>query len=144
MPVAFVRLSRCNLACVWCDTAYTWRWEGETRPHRDGTAYDRQANQITLDEADVAQRILALGQNRLVITGGEPLLQGVALARMLALLPDTSVEIETNGTVAPPPGVAEMATSPRCAATMAATIAMPSPAPPPVPLPSRVRPASTR
>lgn len=105
VPVAFVRLSRCNLACVWCDTAYTWRWEGETRPHRDGTAYDRQANQITLDEADVAQRILALGQNRLVITGGEPLLQSAALARMLALLPDTSVEIETNGTVAPTPAL---------------------------------------
>ncbi len=106
VPVAFVRLSRCNLACVWCDTAYTWRWEGDAnlpgRPHRDGVAFDRQANQIALDEADVAQRIKALGQSRLVITGGEPLLQGAALARMLALLPDISVEIETNGTVAPP------------------------------------------
>ena len=106
VPVAFVRLSRCNLACVWCDTAYTWRWEGDpnlsNRPHRDGVAFDRQANQIALDEADVAQRIKALGQSRLVITGGEPLLQGAALARMLALLPDISVEIETNGTVAPP------------------------------------------
>ena len=102
MPVAFVRLSRCNLACVWCDTAYTWRWEGDNRPHRDGAAFERAANQIALDEADVAERIAALGQNRLVVTGGEPLLQGAALARMLALLPDISVEIETNGTVAPP------------------------------------------
>jgi len=23
VPVAFIRLSRCNLACTWCDTAYT-------------------------------------------------------------------------------------------------------------------------
>ena len=102
-PVAFVRLSRCNLACTWCDTAYTWRFEGDNRPHRDGLAFERTANQITLDEADVAARIMALGQDRLVITGGEPLLQGAALARMVALLQGMTVEIETNGTVAPHP-----------------------------------------
>mgnify|MGYP006170612351 FL=1 len=102
MPVAFVRLSRCNLACTWCDTAYTWRFEGDNRPHRDGIAFDRKANQVTLSPADTAERIAALGQKRLVITGGEPLLQAGALAEMLALLPDISVEIETNGTVAPP------------------------------------------
>lgn len=102
MPVAFVRLSRCNLACTWCDTAYTWRFEGDNRPHRDGNAFERKANQVVLDEAEVAERINALGQKRLVVTGGEPLLQGAALARLLDLLPDMSVEIETNGTVAPP------------------------------------------
>lgn len=101
-PVAFVRLSRCNLACTWCDTAYTWRFEGDNRPHRDGIAYDRKANQVTLSPDDTAARIAALGQNRLVITGGEPLLQAGGLAEMLAYLPDISVEIETNGTVIPP------------------------------------------
>ncbi len=102
IPVAFVRLSRCNLACVWCDTAYTWRFEGDNRPHRDGIAFERKANQVTLSPAGTAERIAALGQKRLVITGGEPLLQAGALAETLALLPDISVEIETNGTVAPP------------------------------------------
>ena len=102
-PVAFVRLSRCNLACTWCDTAYTWRFEGDNRPHRDGIAFDRKANQVTLSPAETAAQIAALGQNRLVITGGEPLLQAGALAEMLAHLPDISVEIETNGTVAAPP-----------------------------------------
>ncbi|MEO6153109.1 MAG: 7-carboxy-7-deazaguanine synthase QueE [Croceibacterium sp.] len=101
-PCAFIRLSRCNLACVWCDTAYTWRFTGDDRPHRDGVAYYRQDNQVTLDEADAAARIAALGQPRLVVTGGEPLLQAPALARLLALLPGIAVEIETNGTVAPP------------------------------------------
>ncbi|MEZ5688076.1 MAG: 7-carboxy-7-deazaguanine synthase QueE [Caenibius sp.] len=105
VPVAFVRLSRCNLACQWCDTAYTWRFTGDNRPHRDGTSYDRAANQITLDETDVAARIAALGQSRLVVTGGEPLLQGAALAKMLAHLPDMAVEVETNGTVAPHPAL---------------------------------------
>lgn len=102
MPVAFVRLSRCNLACTWCDTAYTWRFEGDNRPHRDGIAFDRKANQVTLSPEETAARIAALGQKRLVITGGEPLLQAGALAEMLAHLPDIAVEIETNGTVAPP------------------------------------------
>lgn len=103
MPVAFMRLSRCNLACQWCDTAYTWRFEGDNRPHRDGVDYDRKANQVTLSEEEVAARILALGQNRLVITGGEPLLQGAALAKLLDLLPDLTVEVETNGTTIAPP-----------------------------------------
>lgn len=100
-PCAFVRLSRCNLACTWCDTAYTWRFEGDNRPHRDGLAFARTANQVTLGADEVAARIAALGQDRLVITGGEPLLQGAALARMVALLPGMAIEIETNGTVAP-------------------------------------------
>ncbi|MBE5074897.1 7-carboxy-7-deazaguanine synthase QueE [Erythrobacteraceae bacterium E2-1 Yellow Sea] len=102
MPVAFLRLSRCNLACTWCDTAYTWHFTGDNRPHRGGETYDRKANQLELDVAPVAARIAALGQKRLVITGGEPLLQAGKLAELLELLPDISVEIETNGTVAAP------------------------------------------
>ena len=101
LPCTFVRLSRCNLACTWCDTAYTWRFSGEG-------AFDRKANQVVLDEAEVAARIMALGGNRLVITGGEPLLQGAALARMAALLEGHAVEIETNGTVSPHPALAPM------------------------------------
>jgi 7-carboxy-7-deazaguanine synthase len=101
-PCAFVRLSRCNLACVWCDTAYTWRFEGDNRPHRSGESFERTANQVTLSEQDTAARIAALGKPRLVVTGGEPLLQAPALARMVARLPGMTVEIETNGTVAPP------------------------------------------
>jgi 7-carboxy-7-deazaguanine synthase len=108
-PSVFVRLSRCNLACAWCDTAYTWRFTGDNRPHRDEHAFERAANQVTLEEADVADRIVALGGSRLVVTGGEPLLQGPALARMLVLLrnrvPAMHVEVETNGTVAPTPAL---------------------------------------
>ena len=40
-----------------------------------------------------------------MITGGEPLLQAPALARMLTHLPALQVEIETNGTVAPHPAL---------------------------------------
>lgn len=104
-PSVFVRLSRCNLACRWCDTAYTWRFTGDNRPHRDDLAFERTANQVLLDEGQVAERIVEFGVPRLVITGGEPLLQGAALARMVALVrqavPGMHVEIETNGSVEP-------------------------------------------
>ena len=103
MPVAFLRLSRCNLACQWCDTAYTWHFEGDDRPHRSGRTYDRKANQVTLEVGDVAERIRVLGQKRLVVTGGEPLLQAGPLAELLEAVDDMSVEVETNGTVKPPP-----------------------------------------
>lgn len=102
-PVAFVRLSRCNLACVWCDTAYTWHFDGDNRPHRSGVTYDRPANQVTLPVAQVAERIRALGQKRLVVTGGEPILQAGPLAELLETLDDMTVEIETNGTTKAPP-----------------------------------------
>ncbi len=108
LPSVFIRLSRCNLACAWCDTAYTWRFTGDARPHEDGIAFGRAANQITLSEADAAARIVALGARRLVITGGEPLLQAPALARMLAMLPGMHVEVETNGTIAPPAALADL------------------------------------
>ncbi|MXO89450.1 7-carboxy-7-deazaguanine synthase QueE [Pontixanthobacter aquaemixtae] len=102
-PCTFIRLSRCNLACVWCDTAYTWHFAGDERPHRDGETFERKANQITLDVADVAERIMQLGQGRLIITGGEPLLQAGPLAELLEALPDLLVEVETNGTTTAPP-----------------------------------------
>jgi organic radical activating enzyme len=102
MPCTFVRLSRCNLACVWCDTAYSWRFEGDARPHRDGIAYDRKSNQVALPAVEVARMIDRLPPRRLVITGGEPLLQAPARAERVALLPDHAIEVETNGTVEPP------------------------------------------
>lgn len=108
-PSVFVRLSRCNLACRWCDTAYTWRFEGDNRPHRDEVAFERDENQLALSEAEVAALVLAHAEDRLVITGGEPLLQGAALARAVMLIkaqrPSLHVEIETNGTVAVHPAL---------------------------------------
>ena len=105
-PVAFIRLSRCNLACTWCDTPYTWHFEGDEREHRGGVTYERKANQVKLSPAEAAGAVAALGQNRLVITGGEPMLQAGALAEMLehvdAQVPSMTVEVETNGTAKPP------------------------------------------
>jgi organic radical activating enzyme len=64
-PAGFVRLGRCNLACDWCDTKYTWDWEN----------YDPQEELHTEQVATVLEQLDAMGVGMLVVTGGEPLLQ---------------------------------------------------------------------
>ena len=93
-PCVFVRLAQCNLHCSWCDTKYTWdfaryRYEDEVREQ---------------SVADVAQVVNRAASRRLVLTGGEPLLQQRALKEFFArLAPDITVEVETNGTILPEP-----------------------------------------
>ncbi|MBL8531294.1 MAG: 7-carboxy-7-deazaguanine synthase QueE, partial [Hyphomonadaceae bacterium] len=101
----FVRLSGCNLHCRWCDTAYTWNWQGSPFVHQNPAKYDPAHEMIALPVAEAAQRIAALPCEGLVITGGEPLLQGEALAALIDTVKanDASrrIEIETNGSIAP-------------------------------------------
>lgn len=100
-PSVFVRLSGCNLACHWCDTPYTWFFDGHDAPHRGGQHFDRRANSLTLDITEVASAIRGFDCRHIVFTGGEPLLQQPALAALCGLLgPDYHIEIESNGTVA--------------------------------------------
>lgn len=93
-PTVFVRLAQCNLHCTWCDTKYTW----------DFAQYNYADEVTEQSPADVARIIEASITRRVVITGGEPLLQQRALGALFGLLsPDISVEVETNGTVSPLP-----------------------------------------
>lgn len=100
LPAVFLRLHVCNLRCGWCDTPYTW--------NPDEAAFWTESEEWTPEET--AHRIqVAWGcedagtPSRLVLTGGEPLLQSEAIDRVLELLPDWEVEIETNGTRIPSP-----------------------------------------
>jgi 7-carboxy-7-deazaguanine synthase len=93
-PCVFLRLAHCNLRCSWCDTRYSW----------DFQSYPIERETRLETAPDLARSITAFGVARLVITGGEPLIQARGLAELLALLPaDLVVEVETNGTLAPPP-----------------------------------------
>jgi organic radical activating enzyme len=93
-PTMFVRLAQCNLHCVWCDTKYTW----------DFAHYDYEVEVSERAPEEVAAIVNASVARRVVITGGEPLLQQRALASFFAALAaDIIVEVETNGTVAPIP-----------------------------------------
>jgi 7-carboxy-7-deazaguanine synthase len=95
-PCVFVRLAQCNLHCTWCDTKYTWDFERYR--------YEDEVREQTV--AEVAAVVNAASSRRLVLTGGEPLLQQRALKDFFAqLAPEITVEVETNGTIAAEPAL---------------------------------------
>jgi 7-carboxy-7-deazaguanine synthase len=99
----FVRLGGCNLDCSWCDTPYTWDW----------TRFSPESELRRVAVTEVVASVEAMGVDMLVITGGEPLLQARALLPLLAAAGERGwrVEVETNGTVAPPPEMAARVTA---------------------------------
>jgi 7-carboxy-7-deazaguanine synthase len=99
----FVRLGRCNLDCVWCDTPYTWDWD----------RFDPAVEVTPLPTSEVVARLDAMMVERVVVTGGEPLLQQRGLLPLLVALGERGwvVEVETNGTIAPSPAVAAAVTA---------------------------------
>ncbi|HVZ32278.1 MAG TPA: 7-carboxy-7-deazaguanine synthase QueE [Polyangiaceae bacterium] len=106
-PSVFVRTSRCNLYCTWCDTPYTWNWRGSGFVHARGEEFDRAAMTLELTPAQVADAVRQFACRRVVLTGGEPLLQAdecvPLLAELRALDARYAFEVETNGTLLPPP-----------------------------------------
>lgn len=101
-PAVFLRLSLCNLHCHWCDTPYTWNWEKTPWSHQDGVKFKKSEQIIELTPVEIAPLIKRYQCDRLVLTGGEPLLQQNEFAELTALLPEiTAIEVETNGTQIP-------------------------------------------
>ena len=93
-PAVFVRLAGCNLQCPMCDTRYDRRWT-KTPEEVVGEAMDLHKAGFPL----------------MVVTGGEPFRQPVALCHLVeyGVAAGFHVQIETNGTLwwddefAPPP-----------------------------------------
>jgi 7-carboxy-7-deazaguanine synthase len=82
-PAVFVRLAGCNLSCNFCDTDYSLKFFAD------------------VDEVVRRVRLLSADCPMVVLTGGEPLAQGSALALIDALRADgRRVHIESNGTIA--------------------------------------------
>lgn len=109
-PAVFIRASRCNLHCVWCDTDHTWNFEGTPWIHKkDHPAQPAKHNKlaVTFEIApqDIADYVLRYSCPRLVLTGGEPLLQQDDFLHVVTLvrqsMPGCLVEVETNGTRLP-------------------------------------------
>lgn len=81
-PCVFVRLTGCNLRCVWCDTAYAF---DEGRP---------------MSVEQVVARVASYGCRLVEVTGGEPLLQPEAVPLLRALVAaGHDVLLETGGSL---------------------------------------------
>mgnify|MGYP002754503790 FL=1 len=86
----FLRLHDCNIRCSYCDTLYS---------------YGPQSTFESMSIRAVADIIEQLGNHRITITGGEPLLQEQAVIELIDELtkrnPQYDFNIETNGTIVP-------------------------------------------
>lgn len=101
-PAVFLRLSLCNLHCHWCDTPYTWNWEKTPWKHQDTIKFSKAEQIIEITPAELSPLISRHQCDRLVLTGGEPLLQQEELTTLIRCLPEISfIEVETNGTRIP-------------------------------------------
>ncbi len=81
VPFAFVRLARCNLRCVWCDTEYSFGGGDE----------------MSLDA--VLEQVDGFGVKHVCVTGGEPMLQADRAIELMNALHDRgyTVTLETHG-----------------------------------------------
>lgn len=105
LPSVFIRSSLCNLHCSWCDTAYTWNWEGSKWEHEDGEKFSKSEYLEEIETSAVAEQVVGYGCLNVVLTGGEPLLQQLAWEEIITKLRDKDAdyrfEVETNGTQLP-------------------------------------------
>lgn len=105
-----MRLTNCNLECKWCDTPYTWAFtDAKASKHRSGKAFDKVKETTLMDHVMVVDALHDLWPANkpptlVVISGGEPLMQGRDLVPLVDVLGDegNDVHIETAGTLLPP------------------------------------------
>ena len=119
----FCRFAGCNLwsgreedrasaVCQFCDTDFVGT---------DGTLGGKFASAEALAQLIAAQWPAGAGKRLVVLTGGEPLLQ-VDGALVDALHAQAfEIAVETNGTVAPPPGLDWLCVSPKAGSTLVVT-----------------------
>lgn len=87
-PTVFFRTIGCNLRCSWCDSAYTFNPDSESKWY---------------SVSDAMEKVKSYGIKHITITGGEPLLEEnkewmTSFIEKL-LLCEFEVDIETNGAV---------------------------------------------
>ena len=82
LPCVFIRLTGCNLRCIWCDTAYAF-YEGKS---------------MSIDE--IVGKVKNFGVKLIEITGGEPLMQENLYPLMNGLIEKGfQVLLETGGSL---------------------------------------------
>lgn len=105
----FVRLTGCNIRCTYCDQPEALeRTAGPCRVERTAGRRDWTTASSPLPIDDVVDAVDVLWRqvphHSISLTGGEPLLQGIRVERLLQRLDARGwpVMLETNGTLIPP------------------------------------------
>ena len=87
MPVTFVPVAICNLACPWCDTKYSWNLD----------------EAVAMSENELVE--LLKDKTTVVWTGGEPMLYRTVINEVMKRIHNAGYavkfHIETNGTIPP-------------------------------------------
>ncbi len=94
----FVRFSRCNLKCGFCDTPESWDW----------SRYNPTEVSEKVPVTELVSWVRERAVDMIVLTGGEPMLQQSAMAALVRGLDGMRVQVETNGTMAPTPELASL------------------------------------
>ena len=82
LPCVFVRLTGCNLRCVWCDTTYAFHG----------------GKKLSIDQ--ILNHVKSYGIDLVEVTGGEPLLQKEVVPLLTSLLKKNfQVMLETGGSL---------------------------------------------
>jgi organic radical activating enzyme len=103
-PMYWVRLGGCNQMCRYCDTPYTWAFDDRhAARHEGGSKYDPKAELTRHSVGALAGRIALTNYQTVSLTGGEPLLQQEAIARLIChpLMSNREFHFETAGTIVP-------------------------------------------
>lgn len=88
----FIRLQGCNLRCDWCDTPMA-------QPIRPGPGHG-----TVFDVEELAHKCFIIRNKKVLITGGEPLVQAEGLIELIKLLREQGhfIQVETNGSLPVP------------------------------------------
>ena len=89
LPMIFVRLWGCDMACTWCDTRYSWAPE-----------YKNSTKREHYTPSGLAERLLSFQTHAKWVnfTGGEPTLWAAEISETVDLLPrNFQTCIQTNG-----------------------------------------------
>jgi 7-carboxy-7-deazaguanine synthase len=111
MPCTFLRLAFCNLHCTWCDTYFAWNWGDGKEKKWNRPTVEMNKEVHDLETSEVAAQLEKLATQNLVITGGEPTLQQLALIELLGKKRPARlkwIEMETNGTIPLSPALIEL------------------------------------
>jgi organic radical activating enzyme len=81
-PAYFIRLAGCDVGCVWCDVKESWNASDHPRKHIE----------------ELVDEVFESGANRVIITGGEPLMHNLDELTKRLREKGIKTHLETSGT----------------------------------------------